>query len=95
MAQLREFVQRGSWMLRTNEFLAMIFFFPSSNGVHERSFVFAVRAFHSRRGPFSFEVRAGPRRLRSFEFGVREIRANSKGWLLLPSLPTETTCRAL
>ena len=36
------------------------------------------RAFHSRRGPFSFEVRAGPRRLRSFEFGVHEIRANSK-----------------
>jgi len=27
VAQLREFVQRGSWMLRTNEFLAMIFFF--------------------------------------------------------------------
>ena len=59
------------------------FSFPlSSNGVHERSFVSAVRAFRSRRGPFSFEVRAGPRRLRSFEFEVHEIRANVKGYVV-------------
>ena len=84
MAQLREFVRSARLVAelhaeRTN-FTRAFSFFLSSNGVHERSFVFAVRAFHSRRGPFSFEVRAGPRRLRSFEFEAHEIRANFKGW---------------
>ena len=62
------------------DFFRWVSFFLSSNGVHDCSFVSAVRAFRSRRGPFSFEVRAGPRRLRSFEFEVHEIRANVKGW---------------
>ena len=76
MAQLREFVRSARLVA---ELHAERSFFLSSNGVHERSFVSAVRAFRSRRGPFSFEVRAGPRRLRSFEFEVHEIRANVKG----------------
>ena len=83
MAQLREFVRSARLVAELHaertDFSRWFSFFLSSNGVHERSFVSAVRAFRSRRGPFSFEVRAGPRRLRSFEFGVREIRANSKG----------------
>ena len=84
VAQLREFVRSARLVAelhaeRTNVSPCFSFFL-SSNGVHERSSVFAVRAFHSRGGPFSFEVRAGPRRLRSFEFEAHDFRANVKGW---------------